>query len=184
MICRSKQSNQVYACLAQSVEHAAVNRSVGGPSPSTGAIKHSKRSAFCLLNGLDSQHLRCTALPLTLLFAVDAHKFANSRWSSPQQAPSKPLQTKRFFVFYTCMLSANMSRICPPSSRVSPFCHTAEPFGQGNTRLSHIKRRRLIMSLVALVQKNHSAPATSYFRLVLGAPFLVAAAPRVPSSKK
>ena len=25
------------ACLAQSVEHSAVNRSVGGPSPSTGA---------------------------------------------------------------------------------------------------------------------------------------------------
>ena len=51
-------------------------------------------------------------------------------------------------------------------------------------RLSHIKRRRLIMSLVALVQKNHSAPATSYSRLVLGAPFLVAAAPRVPSRNK
>ena len=29
--------NKFYACLAQSVEHAAVNRSVGGPSPSTGA---------------------------------------------------------------------------------------------------------------------------------------------------
>ena len=52
--------------------------------------------------------------------------------------------------------------ICPPSSRVSPICHSAEPYGQGNTRLSHIKRRRLIMPLVALVQKNHSAPATSY----------------------
>ena len=51
-------------------------------------------------------------------------------------------------------------------------------------RLSHIKRRRLIMPLVALVQKKHSAPATSYSRLVLGAPFLVATAPRVPSSKK
>ena len=49
-------------------------------------------------------------------------------------------------------------------------------------RRAHIKRRRLIMPLVALVQKNHSAPATSYSRLVLGAPFLVAAAPRVPSS--
>ena len=47
---------------------------------------------------------------------------------------------------------------CPPSSRVSPFCHTAEPYGQGNTRLSHIKRRRLIMPLVALVQKNRAHP--------------------------
>ena len=43
---------------------------------------------------------------------------------------------------------------------------------------------RLIMPLVALVQKNHSAPATSYSRLVLGAPFLVATAPRVPSRNK
>ena len=48
--------------------------------------------------------------------------------------------------------------ICPPSSRVSPFCHTAEPYGQGNTRLSHIKRRRLIMPLVALVQKITAHP--------------------------
>ena len=43
---------------------------------------------------------------------------------------------------------------CPPSSRVSPFCHPAEPYGQGNTRRAHIKRRRLIMPLVALVQKK------------------------------
>ena len=49
---------------------------------------------------------------------------------------------------------------------------------------AHIKRRRLIMSLVALVQNNQSAPATAYFCLVLGVRFLVAAAPRVPSSKK
>ena len=36
-------------------------------------------------------------------------------------------------------------------------------------RRAHVSRRPLIMPLVALVQKNHSAPATSYFRLVLGA---------------
>ena len=29
-----------FACLAQSVEHSAVNRSVGGSSPSTGAIRN------------------------------------------------------------------------------------------------------------------------------------------------
>ena len=75
-----------------------------------------------------------------------------------------------------------------PREKMSPFltCFpllpTAEPYGQGNTRLSHISWRRLIMPLVALVQKDHSAPATSYSRLVLGAPFLVAAAPRVSSS--
>ena len=39
-----------------------------------------------------------------------------------------------------------------------PLLPTAEPFGQGNTRLSHIKRRRLIMPLVALVQKITAHP--------------------------
>ena len=43
-----------------------------------------------------------------------------------------------------------------------PRLLSAKPFGWGHTRLSHIKRRRLIMPLVALVQKDHSAPATSY----------------------
>ena len=38
-------------------------------------------------------------------------------------------------------------------------------------RRAHVSRRRLIMPLVALVQKNHSAPATSYSRLVLGTRF-------------
>ena len=38
-------------------------------------------------------------------------------------------------------------------------------------RRARVSRRRLIMPLVALVQKNQSAPATSYFRLVLGTRF-------------
>ena len=77
--------------------------------------------------------------------------------------------------------SANISRICPPSSRVSPVCYPQNPSGGEldaidfvaiaipslrSLRLSHIKRRRLIVPLVALVQKDHSAPATSYSRLV------------------
>ena len=49
---------------------------------------------------------------------------------------------------------------------------------------AHIKRLRLLMPLVALVQKKQSAPATSYSRLVLGVRFLVAAAPRIPPSNK
>ena len=77
-----------------------------------------------------------------------------------------------------------MSSACPPSSRVSPICHSAEPYGQGHTRRAHIKRRRLIMSLVALVQKNHSAPATSYKFWCLALAPVVAAAPPVPSSNK
>ena len=72
------------------------------------------------------------------------------------------MQISRFWEMLAYLESANMSRICPPSSRVSPICHSAEPYGQGNTRLSHIKRRRLIMPLVALVQKKQSAPATAY----------------------
>ena len=35
-----------FACLAQPVEHAAVNRSVGGSSPSTGAIKAPHSEVF------------------------------------------------------------------------------------------------------------------------------------------
>ena len=53
-----------------------------------------------------------------------------------------------------------------------PRLPTAEPCGQGNTRLSHIKYRPLIMPLVASVQKKQSAPATSHFCLVLGTPVL------------
>ncbi len=34
-----------FACLAQPVEHAAVNRSVGGSSPSTGAIVAARRTS-------------------------------------------------------------------------------------------------------------------------------------------
>ena len=37
-----------FACLAQPVEHAAVNRSVGGSSPSTGARKHLMLRCFFL----------------------------------------------------------------------------------------------------------------------------------------
>ena len=65
-----------------------------------------------------------------------------------------------------------------------PLLPTAEPYGQGNTRLSHIKRRRLIMPLVALVQKKTERTSDCVQILVLGAPFLVAAAPRVSSSKE
>ena len=39
--------SKYFACLAQSVEHSAVNRSVGGPSPSTGAKKNVKTFFFC-----------------------------------------------------------------------------------------------------------------------------------------
>ena len=78
-------------------------------------------------------------------------------------------------------LSANMSRICPPSSRVSPICHSAKPCGQGNTRRAHIKRRRLIMPLVALVQKNRAHPQLRTLVWCLALASVVAAAPPIPS---
>ena len=43
-----------------------------------------------------------------------------------------------------------------------PRLLSAKPFGWGHTHRAHIKRRRLIMPLVALVQKKQSAPATAY----------------------
>ena len=48
------------ACLAQPVEHAAVNRSVGGSSPSTGARKEAERLLFYfLISVVISNPLRC-----------------------------------------------------------------------------------------------------------------------------
>ena len=96
-----KQSKSNLACLAQSVEHAAVNRSVGGPSPSTGAkTNHSTEWFFCyhyVIGPLWPCHY---ALHTTLLLAVDAHKFANTRWPSAQQAPKQTTQTSGFFVVF------------------------------------------------------------------------------------
>ena len=40
------------------------------------------------------------ALHTTLLLAVDAHKFANTRWPSAQQAPKQTTQTSGFFVVF------------------------------------------------------------------------------------
>ena len=56
------------------------------------------------------------------------------------------------------MFSANSSKRMSPFLTCFPLLPTAEPYGQGHTRLSHIKRRRLIVSLVALVQKNRAHP--------------------------
>ena len=70
-----------------------------------------------------------------------------------------------FFLLVKCIIPReNMS----PFLTCFPRLLSAKPFGWGHTRLSHIKRRRLIMPLVALVQKNQSAPATSCSHLVLG----------------
>ena len=61
------------------------------------------------------------------------------------------------------MQSANSSKRTSPFLTCFPLLPTAEPYGQGNTRLSHIKRRRLIMPLVALVQKNRAHPQLRTF---------------------
>ena len=58
------------------------------------------------------------------------------------------------FLHTKCEHIKNMS----PFLTCFPLLPTAEPYGQGNTRLSHIKRRRLIMPLVALVQKITAHP--------------------------
>ena len=49
-----------------------------------------------------------------------------------------------------------------------PRLLSAKPFGWGHTRLSHIKRRRLIMPLVALVQKKTERTSDCVQILVLG----------------
>ena len=116
---------------------------------------------FCLKD-LDPQHLRCTALPLTLLFAVDAHKFANTRWSSPSTGAKQTSSNEEVFCFLNLHAECEHVRNMSPFLTCFPRLLSAKPFGWGHTRLSHIKRRRLIMPLVALVQKKQSAPATAY----------------------
>ena len=56
------------------------------------------------------------------------------------------------------MLSAYPLKCMSPFLTCFPRLLSAKPFGWGHTRLSHIKRRRLIMPLVALVQKNRAHP--------------------------
>ena len=86
------------ACLAQSVEHSAVNRSVGGPSPSTGAKKGRIRRSFFILPLLrgtpwrarSSAHCASTLLPKWTL-GKTINKFIFLRYYTgvrvPQQAP-------------------------------------------------------------------------------------------------
>ena len=72
-----------------------------------------------------------------------------------------------FFVLHTqieCEHVENMS----PFLTCFPRLLSAKPFGWGHTHRAHIRRRRLIMSLVALVQKKQSAPATAYKYWCLG----------------
>ena len=54
------------------------------------------------------------------------------------------------------MQSANSSKRTSPFLTCFPLLPTAEPCGQGHTHCAHIKRRRFIMPLVALVQKNRA----------------------------
>ena len=71
--------------------------------------------------------------------------------------------------FFYLLSAKSRERICPPSSRVSPICYPQNPSGGEldaidfvaiaipslcSLRRAHIKRRRLIMPLVALVQKK------------------------------
>ena len=104
------------ACLAQSVEHSAVNRSVGGPSPSTGAKKGRIRRSFFILPLLrgtpwrakhrSSAHCASTLLPKWTL-GKTINKFIFLRYYTgvrvPQQAPKR---TQIAFFFYgACWVS-------------------------------------------------------------------------------
>ncbi len=55
----NSQRNPNRACLAQSVEHSAVNRSVGGPSPSTGAKETKQFVSFFVLQNACCTHTAC-----------------------------------------------------------------------------------------------------------------------------
>ena len=145
-------------------------------------------------------HFYAIFFPFLLFSASYMHVHTSARLLTymrvSEGASASALAQKKFFyfsqlwtkflkiLFTSLLVSANMSSACPPSSRVSPICHSAKPYGQGNTRRAHIKRRRLIMPLVALVQKKQSAPATVYKFWCLALASVVATAPPIPSSKE
>ena len=76
--------------------------------------------------------------------------------------------------FYTHLLLKNIS----PFLTCFPRLPTAEPYGQGHTRLSHVKCRPLIMPLVALVQKNRAHPQLRTFIWCSALPFSAPCASR------
>ena len=76
-----------------------------------------------------------------------------------------------------------------PRENMSPFltCFPLLPYGRAlragqHSALAHQAASPHYATRCVGAKKKQSAPATSYSRLVLGAPFLVAAAPRVSSS--
>ena len=102
----------------------------------------------------------------------------------------------RFFCLYCTVSKRDLNGWESPPAEcehikcISPFltCFPHLPYGRALRAGTHSALAHLAASSHYITRcvgaKNHSAPATSYSRLVLGAPFLVAAAPRVPSRNK
>ena len=114
-----------------------------------------------------SSHVRqVRSCPWDFCFLV-LHPNIAFLWESARKSKVRT-SAKHIALFVKCIIPReNMS----PFLTCFPRLLSAKPFGWGHTRRAHVGRRPLIMPLVALVQKNHSAPATSYFRLVLGTRF-------------
>ena len=77
-----------------------------------------------------------------------------------------------------------MSRICPPSSRVSPFCLRQSPTGRATLGSRTLSGVASLCHLSLWCKKKQSAPATAYKFWCLALATVVAAAPPIPSSKE
>ena len=66
------------------------------------------------------------------------------------------------------LVSANISRICPPSSGVSPFCLRQSPTGRDTLTARTLSGVASLCHSLRWCKKNHSAPATSYKFWCLG----------------
>ena len=121
---------------------------------------------------------------LNIAFLGENKKRAKCKHASINAKQNAPIKVRFLFA-----LAINLQKsVCQNTRAHVPLPHVFPPFAirQSPTGRATLGSRTLsdaasLFHSLRWCKKDHSAPATSYSRLVLGAPFLVAAAPRVPS---
>ena len=140
--------SKYFACLAQSVEHSAVNRSVGGPSPSTGAKKNVKTFFFFVpVFGL----YPCRTV--VRRHFVPRHFFRTGRLTLQINLPSALLHGGPFFLyksqmdvkafFFLCLFLA-----CTPAAHLcgGTLCHDTSSRGP-RKRIAFVGCGRLTLQI-------------------------------------
>ena len=102
-----------FACLAQPVEHAAVNRSVGGSSPSTGARKH-------LIKDWTRSALRAT-IAIPSLRSLPRYNPKQKGHCPPQNIPSKSSKHHNILCFFFPQISLAVSPFSDLTAKYSQY---------------------------------------------------------------